>query len=407
MTDVKPKRDDRKRDKTKKGKRRTSAEAKDPSEETISGRVLTGDGKGVSSLSFHKVCKACIKIQASDLHLKADCPPRVRVGGKIKAFDMPPLPNKDIERIMFDVMTPMQLEGFQKKGSTDFAYQVGNSDRFRVNIFRARGLTSVAARRVPREILDFEQLNLPEKISELCELHQGLVLVAGITGSGKSTTIAAMIDQINKTRNGHIVTLEDPIEFLFEDKRCFVNQREIGIDVDNFYDALKYLMREDPDVVLIGEMRDAETFEAALQAAETGHLCFGTVHANGAAGTITRVLDLFPEQARPLIRQSLMQNLQAIVCLKLLPCLHPDYARIPVCEIMISDTTVAKLIGEERENEILSVMKKSYHDGMVDFNESLRRLVIDEMIEVKTAYSVSPNPDELKMRLKGITVGGG
>jgi twitching motility protein PilT len=406
VSDVNRKSSESKNDRAKKERTKVPAEARDPSEETISGRVLTGDGKESASITFEKICKAVMKIKASDLHLKANCPPRVRVGGRIKAFDMPPLSNEDIERIMFDIMTPSQLEGFQKKGSTDFAYQVGNSDRFRVNIFRARGLSSVAARRVPKEILDFEQLNLPPIIKELCDLHQGLVLVAGITGSGKSTTIAAMIDRINKSRYGHIVTLEDPIEFLFEDKKCFVNQREIGIDVDNFYDALKYLMREDPDVVLIGEMRDAETFEAALQAAETGHLCFGTVHANGAAGTITRILDLFPEEARGLVRQSLMINLQAVICLKLLPCLHPDFPRIPTCEVMINDSTIAKLIEEERDNEILSVMKRSYHDGMLDFNESLRRLVVDEMIEVKTAYSVSPNPDELKMRLKGISVAG-
>lgn len=356
---------------------------------------------------FEKFCRAMVKMDASDLHLKADCPPRLRVAGSIRSVQSDPLPNEKIENVMFEIMSDKQKERYKEKGSMDFAYQAEDGHRFRINIFRQRGNTSVAARKISTEILDYSQLHLPASLENIANLHQGLILVAGITGSGKSTTIAAMIDQINRTRACHIVTLEDPIEFLFQDRKAFVNQREVGLDVADFKDALKYLMREDPDVVLIGEMRDEETFGAAIHAAESGHLVFGTVHASGTAGTISRVLELFPEEARPLIRSSLVYNLQAVVCLKLLPAIHPEVRRIPACEIMIANPSIRKMIAEERDNDIPNVIRNSYHEGMIDFNESLRQLVEKEFITAQTAYSAAPNPDELKMRLKGIEVSSG
>jgi twitching motility protein PilT len=295
---------------------------------------------------FEKFCRAMVKMDASDLHLKADCPARLRVAGSIRSVQSDPLSNEKIEKIMFEIMNDTQKERYKEKGSMDFAYQAEDGHRFRINIFRQRGNSSVAARKISTEILDYSQLHLPASLEKIAGLHQGLILVAGITGSGKSTTIAAMIDQINRTRACHIVTLEDPIEFLFQDRKAFVNQREIGLDVADFKDALKYLMREDPDVVLIGEMRDEETFGAAIHAAESGHLVFGTVHASGTAGTISRVLELFPEEARPLIRSSLVYNLQAVVCLKLLPSIHPEVRRIPSCEIMIANPSIRKKIAE-------------------------------------------------------------
>lgn len=359
------------------------------------------------SKRIDKYFRAMGKHDASDLHLKAHTPPKFRIKGSIRNIDGTTLSNEDVEAMMFEIMTDRQRELYEERGAMDIAYQLGNMDRFRINIFRQRGMMSVAARRVPKDILNYQQLHLPESLSKLAALHQGLILLAGITGSGKSTTIAAMLEQINRSRACHIVTIEDPIEFLYEDKKAFVNQREIGLDVRDFHDALKYLMREDPDVILIGEMRDQETFSAALAAAETGHLVFGTIHASNAASTITRILELFPEEARPLIRSSLVFNLQAVICLKLLPGIQPDIPRIPCCEIMICNGTIRKMISEERDNEMASVIRNSYHEGMIDFTESLRTMVEEELISVKTAYAVAPNPDELKMRLKGISVTGG
>ncbi|MCK4659516.1 MAG: PilT/PilU family type 4a pilus ATPase [Phycisphaerae bacterium] len=347
-----------------------------------------------------------MKMGASDLHLKAGSPAHVRLDGRVRPLQGDPFSSEAIEKMMYEIMSPELQDLFEEKGACDFARQVGDS-RFRINVFRQRGLTSVAARRIPRDILSYDALHLPPVLEKLAEHRQGLILLTGITGSGKSTTIASMLQQINESRACHIVTVEDPIEFVYEDKKAFVNQREIGLDVADFHDALKYLMRQDPDVVLIGELRDEETFSAALQAAESGHLCFGTIHASSCAGAISRLLELFPEQTRSLIRSSLQFNLQAIICQKLLSGIQKDVPRIPAVEVMIANSTVRKLIGEARDKDLNSVIKNSYHEGMLDFTESLRRLVEMEMISVKTAYENAPNPEELKMRLKGITVSSG
>jgi len=348
-----------------------------------------------------------VKLEGSDLHLKAGAKPRIRVGGAIKVVASDPLTNEQIEEMIFAIMNPKMKEHYGREGAADFAYDVRGEDRFRVNVFRQKGMTSVAARRVTRSIPTVEQLHLPPHLLKLSEFHQGLILLSGITGSGKSTTIAAMIEHINQTRPCHIVTIEDPIEYLFDDKKAFINQREIGIDVNNFHDALKYLMREDPDVVIIGEMRDKETFSAALTAAETGHLVFGTIHSSTTAQTITRLLDLFSTEERNLIRQSLVFNLKAIITQKLLPSILDGTARVPAVEIMISNPSIRKLIEESRETEITDVIRGCYGDGMQDFTEALRLLVEEEWIEVETAYEVAPNPEELKMRLRGISASRG
>ena len=349
-----------------------------------------------------KYFKAMMDMGASDLHLEANSPARFRMNGSIRKTENQPLSNEKVESLIFEIMNDQQRKRYAEKGAMDFAHQLGDLDRFRINVFRQRGLTSVAARRVPIDILGYDELHLPPILRTLADLQQGLILVAGITGSGKSTTIAAMLEQINCTRACHMVTIEDPIEFLYVDKKAFVNQREVGLDVEDFADALKYLMREDPDVVLIGEMRDHETFAAALHAAESGHLVFGTVHSSTTASTITRVLELFPEEARGLIRSSLVLNLQAIVCQKLLPGLDPKAPRVPAVEIMLCNSTVRKLIAEGRENEIQDVIRGSREEGMIDFTEALKQLVDKESISTQTAYAVAPNPDELKMALKGI-----
>jgi len=356
---------------------------------------------------MNKFFRAVVKMQASDLHLKAGTVPRIRVAGLIKAAKGPELSNEDIERMIFEIMTPEQRDYYLRHGSADFAHDLDGSDRFRINVFRQRGLTSVAARRVARYVPSFEELHLPPKLRELAEYRQGLIILSGITGAGKSTTIAAMIEHINTTRPCHIVTIEDPIEYLFYDKKAFINQREIGIDVPDFASALKYLMREDPDVVLIGEMRDRETFQAALNAAETGHLVFCTVHSSSTSQTITRILDLFPEEGRELVRQSFVFNLKAIVCQKLMPSIKPGVERVPAVEIMLSSPSIRKLIESHRETEIPDVIRASYGEGMQDFTESLRQLVEQEFIDHSTAYEYAPNPEELRMRLKGIRTDSG
>ncbi len=356
---------------------------------------------------IHKYLQYVIDLKASDLHFKSNARVHIRHAGALKPIKGPPLTPEQVEALWFEIMNDHQRKQLADKGASDFAYQLGDVDRFRVNIFRQRGSLSVAARRVNAEVLNFDQLFLPKSIYKVTEYHQGLVLLAGITGSGKSTTIAAALDYINAHRPCHIVTIEDPIEYLFKDKKALINQREVGVDVHTFQDALKYLMREDPDVVLIGEMRDEETFMAALNAAETGHLVFGTVHASSSSQTINRVLDLIPEGSRDLCRQTLVFNLQAIICQKLLPSVKPGVSRVPTVEIMFANSTVRKLIDEKRDDELTKVIRGSYEEGMLDFNESLRRLVEEEFIETDVAYAASPNPQELKMRLKGIHAGGG
>jgi twitching motility protein PilT len=355
---------------------------------------------------IHKYLRFMVEHKASDLHFKSNQRVHVRHKGELKPIGEVLTP-KQVEEIWFEIMSPHHRAQLEENGASDFAYQLGGSDRFRVNIFKQRGTLSVAARRVNKDIFNFESLHLPPSIFKITEYHQGLVLLAGITGSGKSTTIAAALDYINANRACHIVTIEDPIEYLFEDKKALINQREVGVDVKDFQMALKYLMREDPDVVLVGEMRDAETFMAALNAAETGHLVFGTVHASGSAQTITRVLDLLPEGSRDLIRQTLVFNLQAVVCQKLLPSIKPGVHRVPAVEIMFANPTVRKLIDEKREDEIAKVIRASQSEGMLDMNECLKNLVENEYIETHVAYAASPNPQELKMRLKGISSGGG
>ena len=356
---------------------------------------------------IHKYLRYVIDLKASDLHFKSNARVHVRSGGKLKPIKGNPLTPEEVEDIWFEVMTDGQKKQLAENGASDFAYQLGDEDRFRVNIFRQRGSLSVAARRVNKDIFNFDQLHLPKSIYRITEYHQGLVLLAGITGSGKSTTIAAALDYINAHRACHIVTIEDPIEYLFTDRKALVNQREVHVDVKDFPSALKYLMREDPDVVLIGEMRDEETFMAALNAAETGHLVFGTVHASSSAQTINRVLDLLPEGSRDLVRQTMVFNLQAIICQKLLPSVKPGLPRVPAVEIMFASPTIRKLIDEKRDDEITKVIRASQDEGMLDMNECLKRLVEEEYIETPVAYSASPNPQELKMRLKGISSGAG
>lgn len=352
---------------------------------------------------LNKYFKAAIKTKASDLHLKVSQPPKLRIYGKLKNTTGEVMTAEKIEQLVFEILTDAQKEFFMRHGTIDLAHEITGQDRFRVNIFRQRGAISLAARRVNSIVPAFESLHLPGTVLEkVSDDAQGLVLVVGPTGCGKSTTIAAMIDYINRKRPCHIITIEDPIEYTFKDAKAIISQREIGIDVENYNEALKYMMREDPDVVLIGEMRDSETVTAGMRAAETGHLVFGTLHSANASQTIQRMLDLFPESERSLVRQTLSLTLKAVISQLLLPSIKEGVDRIPAIEIMLANPSVRKLISEGRENDLPSVIRASEKEGMLDFTSSLCELVQNGSIDPKDAYHYAPNVEELKMALKGI-----
>ncbi|HOK95840.1 MAG TPA: PilT/PilU family type 4a pilus ATPase [Anaerohalosphaeraceae bacterium] len=351
---------------------------------------------------IEKLFRAVIKADASDLHLKVNMPPKIRVHSKLKSTTGDPLTEEKIERMVFEIMSEDQKQFFLKNGALDFAYQVGDMDRFRINVFRQRSYISLAARRISGRIPPFESLHLPPIVEKIAESHDGLILVVGPTGCGKSTTIASMIDHINRLYACHIVTIEDPIEFLHVDKKAIVSQREIGIDVPSYEEALRSLMRQDPDVVLVGEMRDQETLTAAMRAAETGHLVFGTLHSNNCSQTIQRILDLFPQEERDLMRQTFALTIRAIIAQQLLPGIRPDVPRVPAVEIMINTPIIRKLISDQREADLPTAIRAGEGEGMQDFTESLRRLVEEEFIDLKVALQYAPNVEELKMALKGI-----
>lgn len=364
--------------------------------------IDTNSGSDEHEPELNKYFRAAIKTQASDLHLKVGQPPKLRLYGQLKNTTGEVLTEKRMEELIYEILTPSHKESFLQNGTLDFAYGVGKDDRFRINIFRQRGMISLAARRVSSNIPPFETLYLPPILEKIATGAQGLILVVGPTGCGKTTTIASMIDHINHTRSCHIVTIEDPIEYLFNDQKAIVSQREIGVDVKDFEDALRYLMREDPDVVFVGEMRDAKTVTAGMRAAETGHLVFGTMHSANASQAVQRLLDLFPQEERGLTRQTLSLTLKAIVSQILIPSLKEGVDRMPVVEILIANPSVRKLISEEREADLPSVIRASQKEGMQDFTDNLCRLVKDGSIDPKDAYHYAPNLEELKMAMKGI-----
>lgn len=353
--------------------------------------------------AIDKLFRALIKADGSDLHLKVGLVPRMRISGNLRNTNYPVLTEKSMEDLVFEMLTEKQKDFFLQNGAFDFAHSLGNMDRFRVNIFRQKGSVSLVARHITGNIPKFETLNLPIIVQEIAKTaHDGLVLVTGPTGCGKSTTIASMIDYINRHRPCHIVTIEDPIEYLHMDHKATVSQREIGIDVPNYDDALRSLMRQDPDVVLVGEMRDNETLTAAMRAAETGHLVFGTLHAASASQTIQRILDLFPQEERDLARQTFALTIKAVVAQQLLRGLKPEAKRVPAVEVLLASPIVKKLISEERESDIPTAIRSGRGEGMQDFTDSLENLVKKEMISLEEALRCAPNVEELKMALKGV-----
>jgi twitching motility protein PilT len=368
--------------------------------------TTAGDGKK----AWISWLEAIIRVEGSDLIVKSGLRPRVRHRGTLKDLETDLCTPDLMMQVAKDILDPNQLDYFARHGSIDFAYdyrKAGDAEgattrRFRVNLFMARGNPSLAARLITSQIKKFEELFLPPILGDVSMSAQGLILFSGVTGSGKSTSIASMIDYVNQRKKVHIITIEDPIEYIFNDAKATINQREIGIDATNFNDALRALVRENPDVVLVGEMRDYETFEAAIRAAETGHLVFGTIHASSAWQTFGRIYDLFPENERDQIRKLLAYNLRAVIYQKLLPTLHAHISRIPAIEILLNTPAVQKYILEGREGELLDLIKQGHEEGMVDFTSSLVKLVEDNMIHQRVALEATPKPEELKMRLKGI-----
>ncbi len=358
-------------------------------------------------LEIDKLFRTLIKLEGSDLHLKVDLPPHVRVNGVLRPLNRAPVDDEEMVRLIFPMINIHERRRriFDEDGGIDFAYMLELDDkkwRFRVNVLQQMGHVGLVARRVNNVIPNFEELHLPPSLAGLCKFAQGMILLAGITGSGKSTTIASMLEWINQRYRKHVLTLEDPIEYTFTDDKCLINQREIGMDVKDFMIGMKHAVREDPDVMLVGEMRDRETFETAIQAAETGHLVFGTIHASTAPSTIGRILDLFPQSLHSAIRSALAFNMRAIIAQKLLPSIKPGVGRVPTCEIMTFSPTVRKLLLEEHDDKLADAVRISKDEGMQDFTMSLKDLVEREMIDRPTAFEVAPNAEALKMALKGI-----
>ncbi|HWB08094.1 MAG TPA: PilT/PilU family type 4a pilus ATPase [Pirellulales bacterium] len=358
-------------------------------------------------LEIDKLFRALVKLKGSDLHLKVGRPPIVRVNGTLRPLDREPIDDEEMVRLIFPMFSDRNRKIFEESGGADFAHTTdvdGVLWRFRVNVLQQLGHVGLVARRVNQFIPPFEGLNLPPVMESLCKWDQGMVLLAGVTGSGKSTTIASMLNWINQNYRKHILTLEDPIEFVFTEEKCLINQREIGMDVKDFGIGMKHAVREDPDVMLVGEMRDEETFLTAIHAAETGHLVFGTIHASSAPSTIGRILDLFPQSMHPALRSAIAMNMKAIVAQKLLPSIKPGVGRCPTVEIMVFNSIIRKLVLEEKDEKLADAIRMCEKEGMQDFTMSLKSLVDKELIDRATAFEVAPNVDALRMALKGIEV---
>ncbi|MFM7292188.1 MAG: type IV pilus twitching motility protein PilT [Planctomycetia bacterium] len=356
-------------------------------------------------LEIDRLFEAMVKLNGSDLHLKVDKPPYMRVKGSLQPLKYPPINAEQMKKLCAPIMNERQRAIFDTDGGADFAHTCmvdGVRWRFRINMLTQQGAWGLVARRVNNTIPDFEKLFLPPSIENLCKLDQGMVLLAGVTGSGKSTTIGSMLNYINRNYRKHILTLEDPIEFVFTEDKCLINQREIGNDVRNFEIGMKHAVREDPDIILVGELRDVETFKTAIHAAETGHLVFGTIHAASASSCIGRILDLFPQEEHPSIRSAIAFNMKGIVAQKLLKSIKPGVSRVPVVEIMFLDVLIRKYVLEEQDHLIADHIKKSVKDGMQDFTQSLKSLIDQGLIDRHDALEIAPNREALMMALKGI-----
>ncbi|MBI4915443.1 MAG: type IV pilus twitching motility protein PilT [Acidobacteria bacterium] len=347
-------------------------------------------------VTLHELLKVVVEKGATDLHVTTNTPPVIRIDGALERLPLPPMTAPETKRLAYSVLTDAQKHRLEETFELDLSFGIKGLARFRANIFYQRGAVAGAFRRIPYEILGFKELGLPPIVDGLCEKPRGLVLVTGPTGSGKSTSLAAMLDKVNSEHPLHIVTIEDPIEYLHTHKKAMVNQRELHSDTQSYANALRSVLREDPDVVLIGEMRDLETVESALRIAETGHLTFATLHTNSAPQTINRIIDVFPEHQQSQIRAQLSFVLEGIICQSLLPRAGGK-GRVLACEVLIPNAAVRNLIREDKVHQIYSIMQTGQlKHGMQTFNQSLATLYQRRLITLQLAMSYSSNPDELQ-----------
>ncbi|MBM4395987.1 MAG: PilT/PilU family type 4a pilus ATPase [Deltaproteobacteria bacterium] len=364
-------------------------------------RVLAG-------LDIHQLLQAMVDKNASDLHITVGTPPQLRIDGSLYPVKIPPLRPQDTQRLCYSVLTELQKKKFEERNEIDMSFQWKGISRFRANFYRQRGAVAGALRQIPTRIMSFEELSLPSVVHTLVDKPRGLILVTGATGSGKSTTLASMIDTINQRRRGHIITIEDPIEFVHQHKNCVVNQREVGSDTLNFEDALRYVMRQDPDVVLVGEIRDTETMETALRLSETGHLVLSTLHTNSTVQTINRVMDLFPPEQQDRVRTQFSFVIEGILCQQLLPRMDGK-GRVLALEILVPTPAIRNLIREGKNHQIYSQMQVGQAKfGMQTLNQALFRLWQARLASRDEVLVRSGDPDELiSMMTQAATPTGG
>jgi twitching motility protein PilT len=349
--------------------------------------------------SIHQLLKFMVERNASDLHITPGTPPQLRVDGQLRPLNLPPLSPADTKKIAYSLITDSQKHQFEEKKELDFSFGIKGLSRFRSNCYMTRGSVGMAVRTIPFEIMTFDALGLPKVVEDLTRKPKGLVLVTGPTGSGKSTTLAAMIDRINQSRHEHIVTIEDPIEYLHPHKSCVVNQREVNSDTESFGKALKYILRQDPDIVLIGEMRDLETIEAALTVAETGHLVFATLHTNSCVQTINRIIDVFPPYQQTQVRAQLSFVLEGVMSQTLVP--RKGGGRILALEVMVPNAAIRNLIREDKIHQIYSIMQVGQAKfGMSTLNQSLLSLYLKGVIVIDEVLGRTTNPEEMRQMLR-------
>lgn len=361
----------------------------------------------MSEINIDEILKAAVKVGASDVHLKVSRTPVYRINGKLIQLKQGPVISQEaLTNIAYGMMNENHKEQFEKYYEMDFGYSIQGLSRFRVNAFKQRGSLSMAIRVVPYDIKSFESLNLPQIVRKIADEERGLVIVTGTTGSGKSTTLAAMIDYINRTKSRHIITIEDPIEYTQNDKLSYINQREIGIDTTSFSKALRAAMREDPDIILVGELRDLETMENCLAAAETGHLVFTTMHTLDAQETINRMLTIFPVHQHNQVRYQLSQILKAVISQRLMP-MADGKGRVPAVEVMLGTSRIKDLIADPaRTKEItMAIYEGKTHYGMQTFDQCIFDLYTKKLITYEEAMLQATNKDDLALRIQGITSG--
>lgn len=348
--------------------------------------------------------RALVEHKGSDLHLSSNRRPRLRQDGDIGELDMPLVSTDDVRRLLYEIMPARNRREFEEHSDTDFSYEIAGYVRLRVNVFLDRFGIGGVFRSIPTRIITAEELGLPPGVTNLCYLSKGLVIVTGPTGSGKSTTLAAMVDLVNRSRADHIITIEDPIEFVHEDKMCLVNQREVHSHTERFATALRAALREDPDIVLVGEMRDLETMEIAIETAETGHLVFATLHTNTAASTVDRIIAAFPADRQNQIRTMLAASLKGVISQTL--CKRRERGRVAALEVLLVDHGIAALIRDSKTHQIPSAMQIGRGIGMVMLNDSLLQLIRQGIVEPKEAYLKAVEKDDLvsKMKHAGISL---